>query len=469
MNQKHFHISGVCGTAMGSLAILLKNKGYKVTGSDTNIYPPMSTYLKNNQIQVTKGYDIKNLQPHPDIVVIGNVLSRGNSEVEYTLSSRLKYVSMSELLKEEFIRGNTSIVITGTHGKTGTTSLCAQVFEICEASPGFLIGGLAQNFGLSARAAKSDGYFITEGDEYDTCFFDKRSKFFHYLPDRLIINNIEFDHGDIFDSLIEIKQAFTLMLRQIPKEGCIFVNGDDPVALEVAKNGFSQIKSFGFGQKCDAIISNCKPWKEKPGMDFDLEIHGQVFSWRIPLMGEFNVRNATGVILLALEEGFSPNKIQKGLSTFKNTRRRLEELTSNKKIRLFDDFAHHPTSIYETLKALKSNFPSRKIHAIYEPRSNTSVRKFHQDKMLEAFEYADRVSIYKLHHENDIPQEDRLDLDKIIHEINQSNKPANRLRTLEAIMEYTLTSAEEGDLILIMSQGDFGGLPKKLAEKLDRQ
>lgn len=464
---KHFHFSGVCGTAMGSLAVMMKHKGYHVTGSDQNVYPPMSTYLEENGIPVTEGYSAENLQPHPDFVILGNALSRGNPEVEYALKAHLHYLSAAEVLKNEFIRGNLSVVITGTHGKTTTTSLAAHVFEQSGFEPGFMIGGIPQNFGVSARASQEKGMFIIEGDEYDTSLFDKRSKFFHYLPDRLIINNIEFDHADIFNNLEEIKRAFTLMLRQMPADGLILANSDDPVAMEVAQKGFCPVLSIGFSKSADCRIKNLKALKEQAGMSFDLEHNNKTSQWSIPLYGEFNVRNAAMIIMLALKENAIPEKIQKGLDSFINTKRRLQELTTNKKVRVFDDFAHHPTAIGETIKALRAAYPDATLHAVYEPRSNTSIRNHHQDKMVDCFSEADTVTIANLHRGDSIPLKERLDIPKIIHELNESGKTAWHPESLEKIIAYAEQYTKESDIILFMSQGSFSGIPGIIAEKLD--
>ncbi|MGK0289215.1 MAG: UDP-N-acetylmuramate: L-alanyl-gamma-D-glutamyl-meso-diaminopimelate ligase [bacterium] len=469
MHSKHYHFSGICGTAMASLAVLIKSRGHKVTGSDQNVYPPMSTFLEENGIQIIKGYSEENLQPHPDFVVLGNVLSRGNPEVEYALQAHLHYLSMAEVLKNDFIRGNTSIVATGTHGKTTTTSIAAHVFSHCGEKTGFMIGGIPQNFTTSAQDVEKGGYFITEGDEYDTSLFDKRSKFFHYLPDRLLLGNLEFDHGDIFTDLDDIKKSFTLMLRQIPKNGLILVNGDDEDALEVAKKGFTPIITFGFGHHCDAIIQDTKPIVGEYGVQFNIQWKEKTYSFTIPLMGDFNVRNTTSVILLALYEGISAEKIQAALSTFKNTKRRLQELTENKKVRVFDDFAHHPTAIQATIQALRDAYPNQKIHAIYEPRSNTSVRRFHQEKMADAFQPADKVIFYKLHRAENIPVEERLDIQEIISELKGKKKESLYIDNIEQIISHAVETAEEGDLVIVMSQGGFEGVPKKLAEELDQK
>ena len=469
MKSKHFHFSGICGTGMASLAVLLKNRGYKITGSDENIYPPMSTLLAENHIDILTPYRAENLKPSPDSVVIGNSLSRGNPEVEYTLEAHLSYLSMAELLKESFIRGNTSIVIAGTHGKTTTTSLTAHLFTECGFKTGFMVGGIPENFGTSSRDVENGNYFITEGDEYDTCFFDKRSKFFHYLPDRLILTSVEFDHADIFDNIEQIKNSFKLMLRQIPKNGLIIVNGDDANALEVAKSGFTPYITFGTKATNHAIIDNCSPNRDTPGMNFDMTFKGERVHFFIPLMGEFNVRNAASVILLAMHEGATIDPIQKALHTFKNVRRRQQQLTQNPSIRVYDDFAHHPTAIRETIAAMRQSWPDSRIHVIYEARTATSVRHHHQDRMASAFENADTVVFYKLHGEDRIDPEQRLDLNRIIDELTTDHKDARLIKELDEILSHCIAIAHAGDLFLFMSNAAFGGIQYQLAAKMDER
>jgi len=465
----HYHFSAICGTAMAALAVLLKNRGHKVTGSDENVYPPMSDFLKENQIEVSTPYRAENLQPHPDFIVLGNALSRGNPEVEYALQAHLHYFSMAELLKNEFIRGNCSVVISGTHGKTTSTSLAAHVLTFAGKPTGFMVGGIPENFGTSSRDVEPGGYFVIEGDEYDTSLFDKRSKFFHYLPDRLIINNIEFDHADIFNDIEEIKRAFSLMLRQIPQDGLIIVNGDDANAMEVAQKGFSPYITFGTGPTCEAVIQNITPLTDTPGLKFELVFKNQVYLLHIPLLGEYNVRNSVAVVLLALHEGIPIETIQAALLSFKNVRRRLQLLTKNSQVRVYDDFAHHPTAIAETLKAIRTAWPDAGVHAIYEARSNTSVRQFHQSRMADCFSAADSVTFYKLFRGERIKDGERLDLQQIVSELNDKGKAAWVIEELDVIVETCLNRAKSGDIFLVMSNGAFGGIQHKLAGKLDQK
>lgn len=454
---------------MASLAVLLKNRGHRITGSDENIYPPMSDLLAENGIEVFTPYHRDNLKPHPDFVVLGNVLSRGNPEVEYALESHLHYLSMAELLKNEFIRGNKSVVITGTHGKTTTTSLAAHVFHQCGKPTGFMVGGVPENFGTSSKDVEKGGYFIVEGDEYDTSFFDKRSKFFHYLPDLLVINNIEFDHADIFSSIDDIKRSFSLMLRQMPGNGLILVNGDDDIAVEVAKTGFSPYITFGTGEDCDAVIRSQQPLVGELGMKFNLLFEEKESSWKIPLLGEFNIRNATAAILLALNQGISPGAIQSALSGFKNVKRRLQQLTRTNEIRVFDDFAHHPTAIEGTIAAIRNAWPQARIHAIFEARSNTAVRRYHQNKMARAFSQADTVTFYKLHREQNIPPEERLDVKQLISELGARDIFAQQLESHDSIVEYCVNTAKPSDIVVVMSNGAFGGIQYRIAEEMDKK
>ncbi len=468
MKSRHYHFSGVCGTAMASLAVLLKQRGHKITGSDENVYPPMSDFLAENRIEIKRGYHAANLQPHPDYVVLGNALSRGNAEVEYALEAHLHYLSMAELLKNEFIRGNCSVVITGTHGKTTTTSLMAHLLDACGHKTGFMVGGIPQNFGTACKDVERGGYFVVEGDEYDTSLFDKRSKFFHYLPDRLIINNIEFDHADIFNSIDDIKRSFILMLRQIPTKGLIIANGDDDHVRDVIKSAYSRVLTFGFQKSCDAVISNCRPAVGKIGMLFTLAHKNQKYEMELPLMGEFNVRNAVAVTLLALEEGIPISSIQAAHRSFKNVKRRLQQIIETRDVKVFDDFAHHPTAVKETLRALRQAWPDASIHAIFEARSNTSVRKFHQDRMAPAFEDADTVCFYKLHRGELLKTSEKLDLNGIVLELAAQKKEASIVEELNEIVELTISRVKSGDIVLVMSQGNFGGLQQKIAARLDQ-
>ena len=462
----HIHFSGICGTAMGSLAVLLKKRGYHITGSDQNVYPPMSDFLREHSIQVREGFSLANLEPQPDLVVLGNALSRGNPEVEAALAQRIPYISMAELLKEFFIRGRTSLVITGTHGKTTTTSLLAWTFANAGMNPGFLIGGIAENLKTSCADGSGD-FFITEGDEYDTAFFDKRSKFFHYLPDQLVLNNLEFDHADIFASLEQIQQSFCWLLRLVPGNGLVVANGDDDNLKPVLKQIYSPLLTFGLGPDCNVRIEDIQICET--GSQFRLEGAGQNSQqiWNLPMAGIHNIRNATAVILLAQHNHLSTEQIQQSFSSFQGVKRRQELRGTINDIWVYDDFAHHPTAVAETIRALRQKHPGKRLCAVFEPRSNTSVLRIHQEQLVSALAQADEVLLAPPHRAERIPTNDRLDVQAIVHALN-SQIPAQTLET-SAILEHLQTTATSGDVILIMSNGKFDNLHERLLKVLESE
>ena len=448
-NLKSIFFAGICGTGMASLAVLLKLRGHIVSGSDENVSP-------------------ENLDPLPDLVVIGNALSRGNPEVEAILDLKIPYISMAELLKEHFIRGKTSLVVTGTHGKTTTTSMLAWVFETAGKAPGFMIGGIAENFGTSCRDAKGS-FFITEGDEYDTAFFDKRSKFFHYLPEQLILNNLEFDHADIFNSLDEIKKAFRLMLRLIPKSGLIAANGDDPNVQDVLHSANSPVIRFGFGESCDVRAENIRT--SASGTKFDIfdkrqGEFSQKQEFELNLAGKYNVLNALGVITLARHNGISDRDIQGAFDSFKCVRRRQELLGEVNGIAVYDDFAHHPTAVRETIGAIRQKHADRRIIAVFEPRSNTSVRRVNQDALIDSLLDADVVILTTPYRVEQIPSEERLDVDKVMNSLIEQNVKANYFPDVTGIVEHLKNNCRLGDIVLIMSNGKFGNIHQRLLDAL---
>ena len=453
---------------MASLAVLLKLRGYRVRGSDENVYPPMSDFLLQNKISVQSGFAANNLAPVPDLVVIGNALSRGNPEVEAVLERKLPYVSMAELLKEYFIRGKTSLVVTGTHGKTTTSSLLAWVFEFARKKPGFMIGGIVENFGASCHEGKGD-IFITEGDEYDTAFFDKRSKFFHYLPDQLILNNLEFDHADIFDSLEDIKKSFRLLLCLIPQNGLIAANGDDANVHDVLKSAFSPVLKFGLGEACDVravdievsesgtkFVVHNKTQKNYP--------NSQKFA--LKLSGAYNVLNALGVIVLARHNGISDKNIQAAFDSFKSVRRRQELRGEVNGIAVYDDFAHHPTAIRETIAAIRQKHPGRRLIAVFEPRSNTSVRNIHQQALIDSFSEADEVILTTLHRLEKIPAGERLEIKQVLKSLIKQKISAFEFPEVKEIIAHLKANCRTGDVVLIMSNGKFDNIHQRLLEAL---
>jgi len=468
LNSKLFHFSGICGTGMASLAVLLKQRGHHVRGSDENVFPPMSEFLAQNNITVQSGFSKNNLDPAPDLVVIGNALSRGNLEVEAVLERKLPYISMAELLKEYFIRGKTSLVVTGTHGKTTTTSLLAWIFETAEKKPGFMIGGISENFETSCMDG-SGNYFITEGDEYDTAFFDKRSKFFHYLPDQLILNNLEFDHADIFDSLTEIKKTFRFMLRLVPRNGLIVANGDDENVKSVLESAYSPVLKFGLGKSCDIQAVNLR--SSEAGMSFEVldkhtesSIQNQKFN--LKLFGDYNVRNALGVIILARHNGITDKTIQSAFDSFRSVRRRQELRGEVNGITVYDDFAHHPTAVRETVTAIKQKHPGRRLIAVFEPRSNTSVLKIHQDALINSFREADEVILTTPHRLERIPVEEQLEVGEILKSLTEIKIPAYEFPQVEGIIKHLKSNCRSGDIVLIMSNGKFDNIHQRLLGEL---
>ena len=365
------HFIGICGTAMASTAAAMREKGVQVSGSDQNIYPPMSTFLAERRIEVISGYAEHNLAHKPDMVVIGNAISRGNPEAEAVLERKLRYCSLPELLKEFFIRGKRSLVVSGTHGKTTTTSLLTWVFEHNGLNPSYLIGGIPNNLGQGARFIDSE-WFIIEADEYDTASFDKRSKFVHYLPEAAIINNLEFDHADIFDNLAAIQRSFSHFIRLIPRNGWLLANGDDPNLAPLLNVSHCPVKRFGLGDHNAVRAFNLK--LAPTASEFEIPS----FKFHLNLIGEVNVRNALGVVACAKHCGLSNKQIQSAFDTFKGIKRRMEVRGIAGGVTVVDDFGHHPTAIRETLRALRIKYSSQKIWAVFEPRSNTTRRNVFQ-------------------------------------------------------------------------------------------
>jgi len=453
---------GICGTAMGNGALLLREMGHEVSGSDENIYPPMSDLLTASGIKIFSGYNSVHLQEKPELVVIGNALSRGNAEVEYVLNEKLTYTSLAELLKNYVVQGKESIVISGTHGKTTTSALMAWTFQSAGLEPSFLVGGVLENFGKGYQARPKSKYVILEGDEYDTAFFDKRSKFLYYLPTTLIINNIEFDHADIFSSLEEIKLSFRRLVNIVPENGVIIANGDDKNVKDIISKPFAPVETFGLSNDCTWQTKNMSYGSYKTSFDLHYQ-NKKECSLEINLLGEFNVRNALAVAIAARRHGISYEQIQNAFSTFKNVKRRLEFKGEYNGIKIYDDFAHHPTAIRETLKAFRTKYSKERIIAIFEPRSNTMRRNIFQKELAECFADADVVFIAQIARLNLLPESDRLDPEKVIADIRTQGKEAYYLPDAEAISSKVSEIAKSGDVIIVMSNGGFGGIFQRLS------
>jgi UDP-N-acetylmuramate: L-alanyl-gamma-D-glutamyl-meso-diaminopimelate ligase len=459
---KKFHFLGICGTAMGSVAAALRERGFIVTGSDESVYPPMSTFLESKGIALFSGYRPENIPEDADVIVIGNAMKRGNPEVEAVLNRKLYYVSLPEALKEWFLRGRHNLVVSGTHGKTTTTSLLTWILMEAKIDPGYMIGGIPANLGQGAHFNDSK-YFVIEGDEYDSAFFDKRSKFVHYLPELLIVNNIEFDHADIFNNLDEIKLSFRRLFNIVPQNGMILLNGDDANCVDVAQQLqplMAQIEEVGFSANCARKISDVSYTTK--GSRFTLG--GEEFE--MPLIGEFNVRNAAMAISAARFYGVSLDDIRKALKTFKGIARRQELRGEERGIKVIDDFGHHPTAIRETLRGLQHRYAGARIWAVFEPRSNTTRRAVFQNELGEALKLADGVFISQIARLEQIPEKERLDPQAVIKSIADSGRPAFYEPDAAHIIEKLVPLLKTKDVVAIFSNGGFDGIHGKLLERL---
>ncbi len=447
---------------MASAAAALKEKGFQVTGSDQNVYPPMSTFLAERKIEVMNGYAERNLAHKPDLVVIGNAISRGNPEAEFVLDHKLRYGSLPDLLREFFIRGKRSIVVAGTHGKTTTTSLLTWVFEQNGLNPSYLIGGIPNNLSQGARFTNSE-WFILEGDEYDTAFFDKRSKFIHYLPEIAITNNLEFDHADIFENLDAIKKTFSHFIRLVPRNGLLLGNGDDPNLSPLLDVTHCPVQRFGLGESNKVRAFNLR--YGPTATEFEIPS----FKFHLNLVGELNVRNALAVIACAKHCGLKNHQIQSAFDTFKGIKRRMEIRGIAGGVTVVDDFGHHPTAIRETLRALRIKYPREKIWAIFEPRSNTTRRKVFQNELPAAFADADAVVVSEVARLEQIATNERLDPEKLMLDLKTAGKNAAYLPDVDSIVSHVVRNALGGDIVCVFSNGGFGGIHGKLLERLGRK
>ena len=460
----HIHLIAICGTGMGALAVMLKSQGHYVTGSDKDIYPPMSTVLKEQDIPVFQGFNANHLDPKPDLVVIGNAISRGNPEAEAVLSQNIKYASMPEVLKTFFLWDKTSIVITGTHGKTTTTSMLAWVMENAGLAPSYIIGGLPVGWETGAKLGTGD-VFILEGDEYDSAFFDKRAKFLNYLPDIVIINNIEFDHADIYNNIEEIKVAFRRLVNIIPGNGLLIGSADDEHIPGLLENAFCPVQTFGITH--EAGLRACEINITPAGTTFDLFLDGVYHDGvTIPIYGHHNVQNALAVIAAATQVGVPWNEIKVGLKSFPGIKRRLEVRGVINDIRVYDDFAHHPTAVKATLTALRSAYPNGKIWAIFEPRTATTIRRVFQESYASAFDEADHILLAPVFLPQKAPPGDRFSIDELIRDLKARNLEARAYPDLISIVDYLGESVEPGDHLVFMSNGSFGGIHDLMLKRL---
>ncbi len=460
---KNIYLIAICGTAMGSLAAMLKAKGFHVYGSDSHVYPPMSTFLESQGIPVFDGFDEKHLDPAPDLVIIGNAMSRGNPEVEAVLEKKIPYLSSAEALKIFFIQGKSSIVVSGTHGKTTTSALTAWLLEAGGKDPSFMIGGIPKNFNQGYKLGASD-LFVVEGDEYDTAFFDKAAKFFHYLPHTLIINNIEFDHGDIYDNLDQIKLAFRRLVNLVPRNGLFLANDEDENVREIIPRSFAPVQTFGLTKNAFWRADNIEFQSEKTVFDIirDGKFFAQVAS---PLFGYHNIRNVLAAAGAANFYGVSAESIQKSLPQFRNIVKRLDVKAVVNNITIYDDFAHHPSKVKSTINGLRTRFPDARIWAIFEPRTATSKMKIMEDKYAEAFDDADIVIIAPLYLPQKVQAEKRMSVENLVEKIKKRKTDVHYLKSDE-IVQFVSEKAEPGDQILVMSNGSFDNVPQRITDAL---
>ena len=477
--NKHIHLIGICGTAMASLAGMLAERGFRVTGSDAAAYPPMSDFLAGLGIEVAQPFAAANLEPRPDLVVVGNALSRGNVELEEVLDRRIPLCSMPQILHDEFLRGKEVLVVAGTHGKTTTTSILAWIFESAGKRPSFLIGGIAENFGSSFRLGEGE-HFIIEGDEYDTAFFDKGPKFLHYFPDKTILTSVEFDHADIYKDLDAVETAFKRLVNLVPRKGRIVAFDAAEASGSGASDGrgnmkksldrclakaFCPVERYGAGDESAWRIADLRlepgktSWKilhrGKPWAEFEYE-----------LAGEYNVWNATAAAVLAFDCGIGREQIGAALKTFKSVKRRLEVKDEVGGITIIDDFAHHPTAIAGTLKALRTRYPGRRLWVILEPRSNTLRRRVLQSELARSLAKADEVVVAGVFRADSLAENERLDMSALVAEIATHGKTVRLVADAAAIVADLAPEMRSGDVVAILSNGGFGGIYEKLPARL---
>jgi len=488
LQRRHYHLIGIAGTAMGSLAGLLKAAGHHVTGSDENVYPPMSTQLEALGIPYAEGFRPENLEPRPDVVVVGNAISRGNPELEFVLDEGLSYTAAAVIIKEEFLRGRHVLAVAGTHGKTTTTSILAWLLEVSGLNPSFLIGGVAENFGSSFRLTDSD-YFVIEADEYDTAYFDKGPKMWHYLPRTAIVGNIEFDHADIYRDEEAYRFAFSRFINQVPRTGTLVAGWESPIVRELAAKSFAPVASFGIEPDSDDVPAAAAAAPNPAGnaaaatqlawaardirYDEDMtrfvvvhdgEIWGHV---ETPLAGAYNVRNCLAAIAAAHAVGAEPAKVREALRTFRSVRRRMELRGVVRGVTVIDDFAHHPTAVEETLRAARQRYGTRRIVAVFEPRSYTAQLREFQEPYTRALALADEIVLAGLFHPERYTKQTALDPDEVVATLRSHGRTAAYIPGVDDIVAHLSNSAGQSDVIVIMSNGGFGGIHARLLAALE--
>jgi UDP-N-acetylmuramate: L-alanyl-gamma-D-glutamyl-meso-diaminopimelate ligase len=464
----HYHLIGIGGTAMASLAGLLRAAGHRVTGSDENVYPPMSDQLRALGIPYAEGYAPANLEPRPDWVVVGNAISRGNAELEAVLEQRLPYTSAAVVLKEEFLRARLPLAVAGTHGKTSTTSLLAWALESAGLNPSFLVGGVVENFGASFRLTESP-YFVIEADEYDTAYFDKGPKMWHYLPYVAVVNNAEFDHADIYRDEEAYRFAFARFVNLVPRNGTLVAGWDSPMVRELAARSPAPVQAFAYGAGAEATTGwTARDVEFGPGGTRFIAVHdGEPWgAVETPLAGAFNVRNCLAVLAVCDAIGADRAGVLEGLRTFRSVKRRMEVRGEVRGITVIDDFAHHPTAVRETLRAVRQRYQGRPVVAIFEPRSYTAQRREFQETYREALSAAERVVLAGLFHPERYTRETALDPDQLVGDLRAGGIPADYIPDVDEIVARVVPELRGGEVLLVMSNGGFGGIHGKLLDAL---
>ena len=460
------HLIGICGTAMATLAALLKRRGYDVRGSDQNVYPPMSDFLTAEGIPIMIGYSVDHIGSEVDLVVVGNAISRGNPELESVLERKIRYCSLPEAIRDHFLWGARSIVVAGTHGKTTTTSLTGWLLTNGRLDPTVLVGGIALNFGDTGSSYRvgNGRDFVIEGDEYDSAFFDKTAKFLKYLPDIAVINNVEFDHADIYADLDAVLLAFRRLVNLVPRNGLLLLGADSPHAAGLARHAVSPLETFGTSE--DATWQATDIEAADGLTHFKVRRRGEVFGrFASPLLGVHNVRNAVAAIAVGSYVEIPPADLADGLRAFRGIKRRLEIVGTANGVTVMDDFAHHPTAVHETLSALRNGYPDRRIWAVFEPRSASSCRRIFQDDFARAFSAADEVVIAAVFRSS-LPESERLSAEQLVADLQARKQRARYIAAVDDIVGTVVKEHRSGDIVVLMSNGGFGGIHRKLLKAL---
>ena len=469
---KHIHLIGICGTAMASLAGMLQARGHRITGSDAAAYPPMSDVLAELGIPLMQPYAEANLEPRPDLAIVGNAISRGNVELEHVLDTRIPFTSMAAVLHDEFLPGRESLVVAGTHGKTTTTSMLAWIYEVAsrtraEFAPSFLIGGVAENFGTSFMVREGTRPFLLEGDEYDTAFFDKGPKFLHYFPDAAILTHVEFDHADIYPDLAAVKTAFKRLVNLVPRRGRVVAFDGSENVTECVANAFCAVERYGFREDSYWRVADMR--HEGSETWWTLLRAGERFAeLRLPMAGEHNALNATAAAALAVGQGVPVEAIVEALATFRSVKRRLEVRAEVRGVTIIDDFAHHPTAIRETLRALRTAYPDRRLWAVLEPRSNTLRRNVFEQALVESLALADRSVLAAVFKSEAIPEGERLHPENVVAALGARGLKSAVYADADAIIAAIAPELRAGDVVAILSNGGFGGIYTKLPQALEK-